>query len=414
MNKQKILMISDHALSPSGVGIQAKYLAKGLLETGKYEILQLGCAIKHKDYNTIKVQDDFYIKPIDGFGNPALIRSVILNEQPDSIIIFSDPRFFTWLFKMEDEIRSICPILWWHVWDNTPAPDFNNWMYDSVDAINCHSYLTYKMCKKTFPDKTRFIPHSFPRSLFFKMSKKEIKDEKARILGEKRKNNFVCLWMNRNCRRKRPGDVIKSWQLFLESLPAKEREKATLVMHTNPSDDSGQDLVGLAQHLGVLSNISFSNQNLPEEYVNILHNISDVCINISFNEGFGLTTLSSMMVGKPIIASKTGGLYRQVVDYRDNTENGVGLEIEFRSLVGDQETPYIYEDYVSCESISKAIKKVYLLSEKEKKDLENKVKLYTDLAFDYDKTIKDWDFSIQNEIQKHKNKKSSMEMITIK
>ena len=95
----------------------------------------------------MKVSDDFIIKPIDGFGNANLLRTVLLKEQPDALIIFSDPRFFTWLFEIEDEVRSVCPILWWHVWDNLPYPEFNEWMYDSVDAINCHSYLTYEMCK---------------------------------------------------------------------------------------------------------------------------------------------------------------------------------------------------------------------------------------------------------------------------
>ena len=32
MNKQKILIISDHALTPSGVGVQSKYLIEGLIK----------------------------------------------------------------------------------------------------------------------------------------------------------------------------------------------------------------------------------------------------------------------------------------------------------------------------------------------------------------------------------------------
>ena len=33
--KIKILTLSDHPLSPSGVGTQTKYFCQGLLETGK-------------------------------------------------------------------------------------------------------------------------------------------------------------------------------------------------------------------------------------------------------------------------------------------------------------------------------------------------------------------------------------------
>ena len=193
MKKKKILVISDHALSPSGVGVQTKFLVDGLLKKGSYEFIQLGAAIRHQNYNTVKVNDDFYIKPIDGFGNPSLLRSVILNEQPDALIIFTDPRFFTWLFQIEDEIRQVCPILWWHVWDNKPTPEFNKWMYDSVDVINCHSYLTYLMCKESHSEKTNFIPHAFPSTSFYKIDNNARKSEKIRILGQKRKDNFICL-----------------------------------------------------------------------------------------------------------------------------------------------------------------------------------------------------------------------------
>ena len=61
-SKKKILMISDHALSTSGVGVQSRHLINGLVEKGDWTVRQLGAAIKHADYTTIKVNDDFIIK----------------------------------------------------------------------------------------------------------------------------------------------------------------------------------------------------------------------------------------------------------------------------------------------------------------------------------------------------------------
>ena len=403
MKKKKILIISDHALSPTGVGVQTKYLVEGLVKTKKYSFIQLGAAIKHSNYNTVKVNDDFFIKPIDGYGNPELLRSVLLNEQPDALIIFTDPRFFTWLFEMEDEIRQVCPILWWHVWDNTPTPTFNSWMYDSVDAINCHSYLTYKMCKEIFPEKTSFIPHAFPRTEFYRLPDDIIKSEKERILGKERKDNFVCLWMNRNCKRKRPADVLETWKIFLSSLNKDERSKCTLLMHTDPTDHAGNNLFAIADSMNILENIAFSTEKLPTNFINTLHNISDVCLNISFNEGFGLTTLESMMVGTPIIASKTGGLYRQVVDCNDGSENGIALNIDFQTLTGNQKIPFIYEDYVKCDNAARAIKKFFSMSKSEKKELSKKVEVYANKEFSYEKTISLWDNSLEKEIFKNKS-----------
>lgn len=406
--KKRILMISDHALSLSGVGVQTRFLIEGLIGTNKYSFIQLGGAVRHDNYDVLKINDDFIIKPIDGFGNKNILRSILLNDKPDAIIIFTDPRFFTWLFKMEDEIRQVCPILWWHVWDNRPTPRFNDWMYESVDAINCHSYLTYLMCKENFPKKSRFIPHAIPENIYYRLPSNKILKNKKRILGENRKDRFICLWINRNCKRKRPGDIIYSWKLFVEKISI-NNNKPLLIMHTNPYDNAGINLVELAKSLNVLDTVSFSTEKLDFEHMNILHNISDVNINISFNEGFGLTTLEAMMTGTPIIANKTGGLYRQVIDYKDNTENGIGLDPELKCLVGSQEIPYIFEDYVSNETVADALYKFYNLSAKTKGFLSKKVELYAKSAFNYKETVKLWDSSLENTIKKFNRNKENIE-----
>ena len=55
MKKKKILVISDHPLSPSGVGTQTKYMIESLLKTGRYQFICLGGALKHKDYRPQRV-----------------------------------------------------------------------------------------------------------------------------------------------------------------------------------------------------------------------------------------------------------------------------------------------------------------------------------------------------------------------
>ena len=135
--KHKILMLSDHPLCTSGVGVQARFLIQGLLGTGKYSFRCLGGAIKHPNYDTVMVNPDFVIKPVDGFGNHEIIRNILINERPDAVILFTDPRQFMWLWEIEDEIHQICPIAYWHVWDNDPYPAFNDVWYRSTDLINC-------------------------------------------------------------------------------------------------------------------------------------------------------------------------------------------------------------------------------------------------------------------------------------
>ena len=92
MKKNKIIALSDHALSTSGVGTQSRHLFNGLVENKKWSIRQFGAALKHNDYRTIVVNDDFIIKPVDGFGTQEMIRVALATEKPDGLFIFTDPR----------------------------------------------------------------------------------------------------------------------------------------------------------------------------------------------------------------------------------------------------------------------------------------------------------------------------------
>lgn len=412
MQKKKILVLSDHALSTSGVGTQTRHLINGLIAKDDWTFRQLGAAMKHSDYRTIIVNDDFIIKPIDGFGTKDMLRITLATEKPDLILIFTDPRFFGWLFEMEDEIHQVCPIAWWHVWDNWPKPSFNAPFYESTDLINCHSYLTYEICKQDFPDKTNFIPHALPDELFFPLTAEQRSAKRAEILGPK-KNNFILFWVNRNARRKRPSDVIEAWSIFMRKIEREGRLDATLIMHTDPFDQEGPNLHEVSKLFGVQDSVIFSIERIDFEKMNDLHNISDACINISYAEGFGLATLEAMQCGRPIIAAMTGGLTRQVIDHRDGSENGVALPIEFKTCVGSQVVPYIYEDYVSNEATAAAIEKLFRLSPEERTALGEKARAYVKSEFNYQKTIDAWHETLNKTISDWKENYRSWKKVTI-
>ncbi len=413
MSKKKILVLSDHALSTSGVGTQTRHLINGLLKKGEWTFRQFGAAIKHSDYRTIVVNDDFIIKPIDGFGSKEMLRVTLATEKPDLLLIFTDPRFFVWLFEMEDEIHQICPIAWWHVWDNWPKPSFNAPFYESTDLINCHSYLTYEICKQDFPDKTNFIPHALPDEIFYPFPEYSKAAHKTELLGKARKDDFVLFWVNRNARRKRPSDVIEAWSMFRRRIEAEGKRDATLIMHTDPLDQEGPNLHEVIDLFNVKDSVVFSTDRIDFEKMNILHNISDACINISYAEGFGLATLEAMQCGNPIIAVKTGGLTRQVVDHRDGTENGVALNVDFRTCVGSQVVPYIYEDYASNESIANAIEKMYRMGTEGRKKLGEKARQYVKSEFGYQMVIDRWHETLNHTIENWKSNHKSWKKVTL-
>ncbi len=408
MSKKKILLLSDHALSTSGVGTQSRHLMNGLIAKGEWTVRQFGAAIKHDRYETIQVNPDFIIKPIDGFGSRELLRTTLATEKPDVIFLFTDPRFFYWLFEMEDEIHQVCPIVWWHVWDNHPYPEFNAPFYEATDLINCHSHMTYELIKDKFPTKTNFIPHALPDSVYFQMPEDQIKMHKRSLLGPGREDHFVAFWMNRNARRKRPSDMLWAWKKMLDTLKSRgvEKPKASLLMHTDPKDVEGPNLFAVVDNLGLKDSVVFSPDRVGFEHINILHNISDCCVNISYAEGFGLATLEAMQCGRPIIAAKTGGLTRQVVDHRDGSENGIALEIRQKTLVGSQHVPYIYEDFCDIDETAAALVQMYEMGFEKRREIGAKAKSYVASEFSYQKTVDMWHDTLKKTVEDWKAGKS--------
>jgi glycosyltransferase involved in cell wall biosynthesis len=409
LEKKKILMLCDHPLSTSGVGCQARFLINGLIATGDYTFRVLGGAIKHDNYDLVKVNDDLLIKPVDGFGNPEMLRHLLATERPDILFLFTDPRFFIWVWEMEDEIHQICPIAYWHVWDNDPYPYFNSVLYESTDLVNCHSYKTYEMVHENFPNRTNFIPHALPEELYFQLSDSEIKNYRMQLIGSQRVDHFIGFWINRNARRKMPSDVLHAWSMFLDQLEDKHGHKnATLIMHTDPMDQEGPNLFKVVENFNIQENVFFSTERIEFEKINVMHNIADFCINIACNEGFGLATLESMQVGNPIIALKTGGLTRQVVDHRDGSHNGVALDPDVRNLVGSQMVPFIYEDHVNNDKVADAFLHLYELGAEGRKELGQKAKSYVLSEFAMADTIRMWDETLSQTIDTWKNNRKEI------
>ena len=370
MSKIKILTLSDHPLSPSGVGTQTKYFCESLLKTGRFSIISLGGAIKHNNYEIINVPEygeDWRIIPVDGYGTQEMIRSVIRAEKIDLLWFMTDPRFWGWLWEIENEIRPLCPMVYHHVWDNFPAPYFNRDFYLSNDHVVTISKVTDEIVKEVAPEVPRtYLPHSVNPDIFKPLTDLQIGEIRNRTLQEEDRSKVLFFWNNRNARRKQSGTLVwwfKEW-LDKEDL----HDKACLIMHTDPKDPHGQDLEHIIDHLGLkdrqimLSTAKVSSNDLGEIY-----NMVDCTINISDAEGFGLATLESLSCGTPIIATMTGGLQEQVAN--GDEEFGVGLIPRSKAIIGSQQVPYIYEDRVDKAQFHSALSKIYKMGAEERKRL---------------------------------------------
>ena len=366
--KKKILVISDSPLAPSGVGTQTKYMIESMLSTGKYKFLCMAGAIKHNDYSVKRVQpwgDDWVIKPVDGYGTHDVVRSLIRDYKPDVLWFMTDPRFYHWLWEIENEIRPNVPMVYYHVWDNYPYPKFNKMFYDSNDVICTISKVTDDIVKNVAPGtKCVRIQHAVDTSIFNKKSDSERKQTREAILNSK-KDKTIFFWNNRNARRKQSGTLIFWFKEFLDKIG---KDKACLLMHTDPTDPHGQDLNAIIQELGLTNGeVKFSTMKISPQDLSSIYSAVDCTINISDAEGFGLSTLESLSCETPIIVNMTGGLQEQVTD--GNKWFGIGIQPASRAIIGSQEVPYIYEDRISKEDFLSSMEKFYNFSKKQRQDL---------------------------------------------
>ena len=386
--KIKILTISDHPLSPSGVGTQTKYILEYLLKTGKYSVMSIAGAVKHENYQpqkTKEFEDDWIIFPVDGYGNQDFVRSMIRNHRPDILWFMTDPRFFGWLWDIEDEIRPHIPMVYYHVWDNTPYPRFNKPSYESTDVICTISKVTDDIVRTVAPDvECHYIPHIIQPEVFKKLPGDIVeKHRSATNLGDK----FTVFWNSRNARRKMSGSLIFWFKDFLDEVG---HDKATLLMHTDPKDQHGQDLEAIIQELGLTNGqVLFSLKKTPPEELCAMYNMADVTCGISDAEGFGLSTFESLSCETPIIVTMTGGLQQQVTDGEDWF--GVGIEPASKAIIGSQQVPFIYEDRISREDFIAALKKMYEMSPEQRAEMGRKGRENIIKNYNFDKTREKWD-----------------------
>jgi glycosyltransferase involved in cell wall biosynthesis len=328
--------------------------------------------------------DDWIIFPVDGYGNPDQIRSMLTMHNPDILWFMTDPRFYEWLWDIDNEVRSLVPMVYYHVWDNFPAPVYNKSFYESNDLVVSISKVTRDIVNEV-TDKVEniYLPHAVDPKFFKPLEKEEIeKLRKQQGLDGK----FVFLWNNRNARRKMSGTIVHWFKKFCDKVG---KENVCLIMHTDTNDPYGQPLEHLMHHFGLNEGqLKFSKQKLDQDKLGAMYNIADCTINISDAEGFGLATLESLSCGTPIIVTMTGGLQEQVTNGEDWF--GIGLEPASKALIGSQQVPYIYEDRVSEKDFIDALTKMYEMDPEERSKLGKDGRKHVIDNYSFDKYQSGW------------------------
>jgi len=408
MKKKKILLLSDDLRMHSGIATQAKEFVMGTID--KYDWVQIAGAVKHPDEGKVIDMSDAvntelnitnsYLKvyPTSGYGSPDLLREIIKIEKPDAIIHFTDPRFWIWLYNMEHEIRQNIPIMYYNIWDDVPDPLWNTNFYRSSDMLMSISKQTYGINKRILSKygyedwQTSYVPHGITDRRISKLEDKG--DTKFKEFEEKyglNKYKYKVLYLNRNIRRKCPGDVALAYKHMMDKLTPEQRKDCVFVFHSAPVDDNGTDMKAVCNTLLPDYPVIFTYDTggpMNDEEMNFLYNSCDVYINMASNEGFGLGSCEMLHAGGCIVVNVTGGLqdqcgfkkngkYLTAEDYVELKSNHRGTYKEHGewvkpvfpsniSLQGSPMTPYIFDDRCQYEDAGEALLEWYKVGSEER------------------------------------------------
>jgi len=406
-DRKKIMLICDDIRVHSGVATVAKEI---VVHTAQhFNWVNLGGAITHPEAGkrldlspstndiTGLTDSSVIMYPVNEYGNPDILRQLIQIEKPDAIMLITDPRYFIWLFAMENEIRKTIPIAYLNIWDDYPAPLYNLPYYEACDLLMGISKQTVNINKLVLGDKAknkiiRYVPHGLNHEIFKPLDENDsnLKEFKKNLFKGK-EYDFALLFNSRNIRRKQIPDTILAYRHFIDTLPIEKAKKCCLVLHTERVNEHGTDLDAVIELLanGEQYNILFTDARFDSNQMNMLYNSTDAQILLTSNEGWGLSLTEAILSGKPIIANVTGGMQDQMrFEFEDGT--WIDFDSEFpsnhrgtikkhgkwafpvypssRTIVGSPPTPYIWDDTCRPEDAAEQIKAIYNLTPEEKKE----------------------------------------------
>jgi len=408
--RKKVMLICDDIRVHSGIATVAREI---VLHTAQhFNWVNIAGAVTHPEKgrkldlsedtnkNSGLTDSSVVCYPVDGYGDPTLIRQLIQIEKPDAIMLVTDPRYFVWLFAIENEIRKQIPITYLNIWDDYPAPLYNKPYYEACDLLMGISKQTVNINRIVLGDVAKnrilkYIPHGLNDKIFrpIKETDKEYADVvslKKQIFG-KSQPEFIVFFNSRNIRRKQIPDALMAFRLFLDKLPKEKAKKCKMLLHTEHVSEHGTDLpavIDLFFEDEYKNNVVFTNMRASAYEMSLLYNMSDAQILLTSNEGWGLSLTEAMLCGLPIIANVTGGMQDQMrfefedgtwIDFDENfPSNHRGTykkhgEWAFpvyptsRSIVGSPPTPYIFDDRCEAEDATECILEIYNMSKEDRK-----------------------------------------------
>jgi len=255
----------------------------------------------------------------EGFGFNK-IHEYVEMVNPDVVMIYNDPLIvMRFIDSMKHERGKSSYKLWVYldqVYEGIAQPLIDT-IRDHSDRIYCFSELWKKKFLEygSFPD-VRFLEHAVDPTVFSCMPASSVATVRTNLSVPS--DAILFLNANRNSQRKRLDLTLGGFARLIARNPTKPYY---LLVLTNASPQSGafydvqrvfmEELKGqgldVQGHVRKLLLVDSSPPNLmTDEAINQIYNASDIGVNTSDGEGFGLCQLEHMYTGAPQVVTDVG------------------------------------------------------------------------------------------------------------
>lgn len=298
----KILWFSD-GVTPTGFSRVAHNIIKHFPEDWEVHhvaVNYFGDPHEYKHYIYPAFKPGMYGLDVWGIGRVKEFKHM----EFDAIFVFNDLWVVdSYLEEIGKHFKTVPPVI---VYFPVDAEGFDDDWFRYKDIVSC--FVTYtefgkNIIKKHIPDKDiKVIPHGNDNKTFYQIyenreqAKYEYFSKFTHLL-----DSWIVLNANRNQPRKRLDLSLEGFGLFAENKP-----ENVYYYHHAGLKDMGWDIIKLSKRYGIhdrliTTNNEVNTQKVPIEQLNLIYNATDVGLNTSMGEGWGLISSEHAATGAPQI-----------------------------------------------------------------------------------------------------------------
>jgi hypothetical protein len=323
--KPRLLWVGDSPNSNSGYARVIRELGNNL--TKKYNLTVFGInnhmsPYIERHYNVIDALDSTGTM---GFNK---LLMVINSWKPNIIILLNDAAIISGYLKninMLPDNKNIVKIAYLCVDYENILKSQATILDENLDGLFVMTKFAEEECRKAGINKPTYImPHGFNKEQFKSIPKKLCIDTLNQMTGSDvfNDNQFIIFSGNKNQIRKRLDITIHSYVYFLKHLW--DGYKQPVLLLNCGMIDSGWNILELFRNFVrqyeldidtedenkyiMTTTPSSEHPNHSDDFINLLYNVSDIGINTSMGESWGLVNFEHAGVGKPQIISNFSSL----------------------------------------------------------------------------------------------------------